>query len=248
MLNFDKQAFKDVLKNIGIKKGDNLFIHSTLAALGKSQNPAEIFEAIWEVLDYNGTLVFPTYSFSSWTQNKIFNSEETITDTGILANLFFRKNEVYRTIQGNHSIAIWGELKDKVAKDWVTTSFSKNSAIFQTVIYDFKNLIIGTPLASGCSIFHCVEEIEQVPYRFFKSFLGNVEHKGVRKEFDFKMYVRDLSYKVDLNKAETTVASLKSYHSQKYNYGTMTSFSLQEAYEAIERKIKRQPFFLAEKT
>ena len=59
---------KHLIKNfnsLGIKKGDLLFVHSSLRSIGFVDNgPISVIEAIMVVIGPTGTLVFPTFSIN----------------------------------------------------------------------------------------------------------------------------------------------------------------------------------------
>jgi aminoglycoside 3-N-acetyltransferase len=243
MLFFNKNDFKETLKGLGLKKGDSLFVHSTGAALGKITSLSEVIESFLEVIDYDGIIAMPAYTYSSWPVKHYFNPKTTKAETGIVPNGFIAFKDVYRTIQGNHSVAVWGDHKKAIIRDWVPSSFSRESTVYKTVENNFINVMIGTTLSNGCSMFHAIEEELQVPYRFRKSFPGVVDLDGELKEFDFTMYVRDLAYEVDLSKAEPFLQDAPFIRSVRYNYGNVTVFPLSDAYEMIKNEVKKNPLF-----
>ena len=59
------------LRNVGLEKGDSVFIHSNLGFFGKMKDATvsddynNFFKnAIFEIIGENGTLITPTFSFS----------------------------------------------------------------------------------------------------------------------------------------------------------------------------------------
>ena len=158
MQHFSKEGFKQALKEIGIKSGDRLFVHSFCGSLGKIADITDVIEAFLEAIDYKGIIAMPAYSHINWPRKGYFNPKTTKAETGVLPNAFMNFKGVYRTIQGNHSVCVWGDEKRVIIRDWVTSSFSKESTIYRTIEEGFKNVMIGTSFAVGCSMFHCIEE------------------------------------------------------------------------------------------
>lgn len=248
MQNFSKDQFKEVLKKLGITKGDKLFVHSYSASLGKIEDIQDVIAAILETIDYQGVVAMPTYTYSTWPKTGYFDPKTTKAETGVLPNAFISFKDVYRTIQGNHSVAVWGDENNHIIRDWVPSSFSKDSTIYQTLRHNYKNVMIGTTFSTGCSIFHCIEEELKVPYRFRKSFPGVVELGQEKREFDFTMFVRDLDYNVDLRKAEPFLEKAPFIKSLPYNYGEITVFPLSAAYETIRKELENNPFLFVSET
>ena len=129
-----------------------------------------------------------------------------------------------------------------VLTDEVSDKFTE--ALDWAVAHGFKNVMLGASFSTGCSIFHCIEEELQVPYRFRKSFPGVVEMDGGRREFVFTMYVRDLEYTVDLQRAAPLLEQAPFVRSAVYNYGRIVVFPLADAYELVKSELKKDPWML----
>ena len=105
MKTFD-YSYEDIvasLKNVGIKTGDKIFIHSNLGFFGTlkdTNDPIEICtlfkKAIFEVIGKEGTLIVPTFSYS-FTKNEIYDKNEQAVTLERDTELF--KN--YKTIMKN---------------------------------------------------------------------------------------------------------------------------------------------------
>lgn len=244
MRYFSKGKFKQVLKEIGIKRGDRLFVHSFCGSLGKITDITDVIEAFLEAIDYEGIIAMPTYSYIAWPRTGYFNPKTTKAETGILPNAFMNFKGVYRTVQGNHSVAVWGDEKRIIIRDWVASSFSRKSTIYKTIEEGFKNVMIGISFSVGCSMFHCIEEELSVPYRFRKSFPGIVEAGPDKREFDFTMFVRNLAYTVDLQRAEPFLENAPFVKSIDYNYGKLIVFPLRDAYEVVRKELEKNIMLL----
>ncbi|MDD5085025.1 MAG: AAC(3) family N-acetyltransferase [Candidatus Omnitrophica bacterium] len=226
---------------MGIKKGDRLFIHSYCASLGKIADIRDVIDAFLEAIDFEGIIAMPAYSYYTWPKERYFNPQTTKAETGVLPNAFIHFSNVYRTIQGNHSVAVWGDKDRCIIRDWVPSSFSHDSTIYKTVEECFKNVMIGTSFSTGCSIFHCIEEELRVSYRFWKSFSGIVQAGKEKREFDFPMFVRNLAYTVDLRRAEPFLEKTPFVKSCHYNYGKLVVFPLKDAYDKVKSELEKNP-------
>ena len=70
-MNFTGENFFKSLKKIGIKNKDNLFIHSDVGLLKEYKNKKElnqtckiIIKQLQKVVGKEGTIVFPTFTYS----------------------------------------------------------------------------------------------------------------------------------------------------------------------------------------
>ena len=108
------------LTNLGIKKGDVIFVHSSLRKLGYVVGgPSTVINALIEVIGPEGTLVIPTYPLSGTMlskckkKNYIFDYKTTPTGLGSIPSEFLKFEGIFRSIHPTHSISAYG----KYAKD-----------------------------------------------------------------------------------------------------------------------------------
>ncbi len=98
------------LKELGIKEGDIILVHSSLRSLGKVEDGAAgVIRGLEAAIGKEGTLVMPTLS-----QVDFFNSYKTWymdkpSDTGYLTEYFRHLPYVYRSNQETHSVAARGK-------------------------------------------------------------------------------------------------------------------------------------------
>ncbi|MBS3138117.1 AAC(3) family N-acetyltransferase [Candidatus Woesearchaeota archaeon] len=188
------------LRNIGITAGDTIFVHSRLYVFGQLadvKTKEELADAFVDALIQsvgNGTVVMPTFTFS-FCKTGIYDSEKTVSEAGLLSEVFRKRQGVIRSSHPIYSVAIWGKNKDYFLDADTTTCFG-DDGIFGRVHKkgDVKILFIGIG-ADGLSQIHYVEELLKVPYRYMKRFLGKSNGNSVEVDF----YVRDLENEAELD-------------------------------------------------
>ena len=76
---YNKDDIIEDLKNLGIKKGDIVLMHSSYKSLGVIEGGAKtFFEAFLDVIGEEGTLILPALSYETVTrENPCFDKEKT---------------------------------------------------------------------------------------------------------------------------------------------------------------------------
>lgn len=101
------------LKDLGIREGDTLLVHSSLRTLGKVENGAEgVLKALKSILGKEGTLVMPSFQSGSEyifaSQGICFDVKNTPSECGYLTEFFRQQPDTLRSLSSTHSLAAWG--------------------------------------------------------------------------------------------------------------------------------------------
>lgn len=165
-MNASYEQLKKDMQNLGISAGDLLVVHSSFKSLGHVDGGAEcVIAAFKDVLGPEGTLVFPTFTYSTSYASSYFSNLETPSCVGYLSE-FFRKTEgVIRTNHPTHSVAIYGKLQ-KVLSEGVElddTPMGIHSPYRKFAKYGGKILMLGCSLTHN-SFMHAMEEVVESPY------------------------------------------------------------------------------------
>ena len=114
-----KDDIKAGLSRLGLKKGDNAGVHSSLSSFGYVEGGAEtVIDAILETVAPGGTVVMPTYSkntrrlelaaedreagITSKIEYLPYEPDKTPCWTGKIADTFWRRKEAFRGYNENH--------------------------------------------------------------------------------------------------------------------------------------------------
>lgn len=184
------EQLKQDLKNIGISAGDLLVVHSSFKSLGYVEGGAEcVIAALKDVLGAEGTLVFPTFTYSTSYADSYFSNVETPSCVGYLSEYFRKTEGVIRTNHPTHSVAIWGKLQNELnaGVELDDTPMGIHSPYRKFSKYGGKILMLGCSLAHN-SFMHAMEEVVDAPYalRDHQEYTmvdeqGNVTRRKIRR-------------------------------------------------------------------
>ena len=82
------KAMEEQLRDLGVREGDILLVHSSIKALGlKDLKIESLIKSIENVLGEKGTLLMPTLSYKSvdGNNNDTFSVKDTPSDVGALS-------------------------------------------------------------------------------------------------------------------------------------------------------------------
>lgn len=191
--------FKKNIINMGLQKGDTLFVSSDVTQLlCDAQERKEdlsldmIIDTLKEVVGDNGNLVFPTYNWG-FCKGKTFDYNKTTSKTGILSKQALQRNDFKRTKHPIYSFAVYGKDKDYLTSLDYKDSFGADSIFGWFYAIGAKNLFINIDYSDSATFCHYVETCNLVPYRFSKEFTADyINEEGTRSSKTYSMYVRYL--------------------------------------------------------
>ncbi|HEB7547832.1 TPA: AAC(3) family N-acetyltransferase, partial [Campylobacter coli] len=93
---YTQKDLVNTLKNIGIKNGDIICVHTEIfhfqtPLLSKNEFLNSFLEALFKAIGKEGTLIMPTFTYS-FCKNEVYDKLNSKCTVGIL-NEFFRKQE-----------------------------------------------------------------------------------------------------------------------------------------------------------
>jgi aminoglycoside 3-N-acetyltransferase len=163
-----KEDIKDGLKKLGLKRGDNIGVHSSLSSFGYVEGGADaIIDALLETVGEEGTVVMPTYSNNTQTLEKTqqeidmgvtwkyrvlaYNPKKDGCWTGKIPDTFWRTDGAIRNSNLTHSLTAVGASSEKLSQNWK-----------KLLDADGYILLLGVTLGC-CSSMHLAEEYVQLP-------------------------------------------------------------------------------------
>ncbi len=171
MNNESYLKIKEDLTALGVKKGDDLLIHSSFKSLGPVEGGIEtLIQAILSVLGDSGTLIFPTITYANVNPeppvlNPVFDLKSTPSIVGAITNYFREMPGVERSLHPSHSCCALGARQHDYVKDHYkdSTPVGENSPFRKLFEFGGKVLFLGCLTRSNTSM-HGVEEYANAPY------------------------------------------------------------------------------------
>jgi len=149
------------LRDLGLKSGDIVLVHSSLSSFGRVEGGADaVVDAILSVLGHEGTLVVPTFNYAP----DPFDPELTPSLLGVITETVRKRPEARRSLHPTHSVAAIGPHTEAIVS-WHenTNSFGEGSALRKLLEMNGKVMLIGVTHTTS-SMIHVAEEIVGVPY------------------------------------------------------------------------------------
>lgn len=173
------ENFLTSLKQIGACDCKTLFIHSDIqfGQINVGIKRREFTATLLNLFDDLGVenIIMPVFTYS-FNNEKDFDVRESRSLMGALSESFRKQDGVYRTIDPMCSFAIKGKIAEEFKK-----FKPENNSLGVGSCYNFldkqsdvKYLFFGADLADCFTYVHYVERIINVPYRFDKTFSGNI--------------------------------------------------------------------------
>ena len=182
----------DQLRRSGVRQGDVVMLHNSFRALGPVDGgPDAVVGAFSDAVGPGGTVLFPTFNFSAWTEQHYWDARETPSEMGALTEFARLRPEARRTPHPIYSFAALGADADAFAACDDPEAFGDGSvfALFQE--RDGLLLSIGLDLDRSFTLIHRVEIMNGATHRRIKRFGGlYVDGDGVVAPRLYTMFVR----------------------------------------------------------
>jgi aminoglycoside 3-N-acetyltransferase len=177
--------------DLGLKKGDVVFVHSSIDRLHLAFPFYRILYLLQQLVGEDGTLLFPTYprlpSYEYLLTGEIFDVRNTPSYTGILSEFARKHKKAVRSLHPTKSVCAFGRLASEFTHTHQDSPFPYDYCSPYYKITDYSAKIIGLGVTTkNLSFVHCIEDALKEnfpinPYhaRLFRAkcinYAGNVE-------------------------------------------------------------------------
>ncbi len=246
MINF--QDLTSSFIELGLKPGDTVLVHSSFNSFGGVEGgPQTVIDALTEIVEKNGTLIFPTFNFDFSSKGSTFDVKKTPSQMGILTE-FARKNpNSKRTLDPIHSFVVLGNLKDELGNLVYENSYGANSMFAKLREKKGMIMIIGLKYNNSVTFFHHIEEMQKVDYRFLKEFHGDIiDYDDERKKGKITLCVRNLEMGTltDVDKMGVILESENIVNVQKIGNSLVKLMDANKVYARTIQEMKKNPHIL----
>lgn len=243
----------DVLRRVGVRSGDGLLVHTAIQFLGRPQGGVGMYlEALSAALGLpaQGTLALPAFNFG-FARGQAYDPANTPAEgMGVFPEFVRQQPGTLRTHHPMQSLAILGKHAEELARCDTPSAFDLNSAFERLLELDFKLLLLGADIQAA-SIVHYSEQRANVPYRYWKSFQGQIltsqsDGKKVAAERTYRMFVRDLELDahLDLHPIQYALQQKGQWSTANLNYGAVSLCHLQDFVRATDELLAVDPWVL----
>ena len=157
------------LRQLGVREGGILLVHSSLSALGYVPFGAEtVIQGLLEALGPQGTLLMPALSYEHVTEKApAFDVRRTPSNVGLIPETFRTRPGTGRSIHPTHSVCGVGPRAGEMLENHEldTTPCGPNSPFHKLPLVGGQLLMLGCGLRPNTSM-HAIEELVVPPYLF----------------------------------------------------------------------------------
>ena len=234
-------------RELGVEVGDTLLVHSSYKSLGPVIGGAmAVIEALQDALGPDGTLIMPTFNFG-FCDGEPFDARTTPSHMGALTELVRNDPNSRRVEHPIYSFAVLGARADEAASISDPSSYGASSLFGRLRQWHGKIMIIGLSYNESMTFFHHVEELQEVDYRYSKSFSGMVTN-GAGESFErtVTIYVRDLDRGVVTagDAMGELLANKGLIRSARIGDATVRLMDAQEIFDATVEAMQKEPQLL----
>jgi len=183
----------DALRSIDAHKADVLYIHTALNfGVPGDLRKKELLEAIYITLKalQVDTIMFPTYTFS-FCNGVGFNVQNSKTQMGILNDFIRQKEEAIRSVDPLMSNVLIGKHTELVTKiEKCPVGENSTFDLLHKAHLKIKFLFLGPRIGDCFTFMHYIEERENVPYRYRRTFTGEITDDDKVYTDSYELFVR----------------------------------------------------------
>ena len=204
------------LKKIGLKRGDVVYIHSSISSFGYIQGGADaVLNIILKLIGDKGTIVIPSFTHKT----DVFDFKNTKCWTGKLSENLRLRRDSFRSIHPTHSVVAFGPLAEEITKSHEKSKapFDENSPFHKIAKRKSYILMLGT---ENNSMIHYVQNKINFPNLFLdKLFECKYLINGKIKSMKTKLHHPNGSIKYICNSRLCTDVQflVKMYKDEKFN-------------------------------
>ncbi|MDB2548551.1 AAC(3) family N-acetyltransferase [Paracoccaceae bacterium] len=242
-----KNDLYDHLVRLGVRRGQNLIVHSNLASFGKINGGAEAVYCILRSLTGpSGTIGAPTFTFQL-TQRDVYSPEFTpCYQMGAFSSYLLKRGEAKRTLSPIHSYVFEGPLANELVRADPTKS-TGNGSVFDIIHPDFFLLMLGCDFQRGATFVHHVEADIGVKYREWIQLPRRISVRG-SEPFDIQVnyYSKKLKlpFSTNLSRLQEYCNKVNSCVSAQTHYGASSFIKLSALYDDTLHLLKKCPLSL----
>jgi aminoglycoside 3-N-acetyltransferase len=238
----------NLFEQIGVKSDDIVMIHGDESFFSRENLGFSFNEYVENITNYfksGGTVLIPSFTYS-FTRGECYSALNSPGKVGKFSECFSQNKQYSRTNHPIFSFRVFGQFKDKFMTCTLEDCFGKDT------VFDLFKKMNGKFIFAGCNInqltyAHHVEQEFQVPYRFLKTFYGNLCDESSTKRF-CTYYVRDLncgySTKLNLKNLELVLKQHSLLNEVLFGRLPLFSFTSMDFTTQALNLLKSNPFIL----
>ncbi len=243
-----KEEIITKLKDLGLKNGDTILVHSSLKRFGYVEGGTDtVIDALLATVLPDGNVIVPTLTGSE-KLNKgnppVFDPRNTPCWTGIIPETFRKREESVRSLHPTHSVAVIGKDAKYLTEchHYCQTPCGVNSPYDKLVKMDGYVLLLGVDLEST-TLFHYVEELVESDYHLQKEW---VDARIILPKREMAVTIKIHSYKAPRKfmKMHPYLVENNAIKFTKIGNSDIRLIDAKRFTELMIKKLKEEPYCL----
>lgn len=251
MADFDRDDLDRALDQLDLRRGDVLFSHANIGFFGRpdgvrtADELASLFcDRIFDCIGEEGTLVVPTFTYS-FPRREIFDPVLSASRMGTFAEWIRRHPKAKRSLDPCYSVAALGGRADELTESAPENSFGPGC--FFDRFMKAGGRIFNLNFDAGSTFVHYVERELRVPYRFDKTFEGEIRLGDTTVQSRSTIWVRYLSDDALEAKFEPFDALAREtgiFRTATLGRGRMGIMAARDCFDLVATALPHRPYFL----
>ncbi len=233
------------LRELCLRTGDVVFMHSSLSSFGYVEGGAEtVVQAFLEVLGPEGTLAVPTFGdYFQRGLDQVWDRDNSPSLMGRISEIVRQWPGARRSHHAPHPIAAVGPLAEDLTERYNETDFGSDSSFSRLLELNAWVVLVGVNYGS-CTMIHVVEESVEVPYRRWIPLPGTVIEGGVATRKTFRFLKRYPGVGNDFLPLGKRLEDEGSVRIGVIGKSTIRCFRSQDLCDCAFRSIREDPLYL----
>lgn len=244
MKSVTREQVSAALQALGFEAGAVVLCHSAIHFLGRPVGGVAMYlEAIEAVIGPRGTLAVPAFNFG-FARGEAYDPADTPAEgMGVFSEYVRRQPAARRTPHPLQSLAVTGAHAADLAERDTPSAFDPGSAFERLLELDGWLLLLGADIQAA-SMVHYAEQRAVVPYRYWKTFTGQVNTPAGWQTRSYRMFVRDLELdpQLKLQPLQRELAERGQWRTVNLNYGWVSACRLHHFVSAADDLLASDPW------
>ncbi|CAH9053445.1 hypothetical protein PSECIP111854_01172 [Pseudoalteromonas sp. CIP111854] len=247
------EKITSTIDGLGIAKGDNIFIHSSLFTLGNiaghrvEELPNLLLQCFQTAIGAEGSLFMPAFNYDFPKQrNANLISQKTVL--GFWPEWFRQQPNVERSGHPMFSICGLGQDAFEICKSDTPEfhAFGPNSTFDRLVKKNATLVLQGIGLRVATVVVH-IESMLQLKYRFNKPFHGDltlINGENISGDFHHFCFPMNNAYRESYSRLEKALLNSKVMTKLTLGRSFIYAIKMKSLFEFIEKLVQQNPFAL----
>ena len=234
------------LRQLGIAPGAVVLVHSSLRSFGRVEGGARtVVQALLDLLGQAGTLVVPTFhhTFFWGGPQQVWDREQTPSYMGLISETARTWPGARRSRHAPHPLAAIGARAEDLAGRQNRSDYAFDSPFYRLLELDAWVLLMGVDF-DVCTLLHMVEELAEVPYRYWDDLTGTVVIDGQASVQTFPFMRRHPGVQNDFLRCGRQLEQQGLVQLVQVGQSTLRALRVRQLCDFALRRLRQDPLFL----